>query len=304
MFLPPNSAILCTSAALGVSGRLAYSILRRGCFILWEPVMPQPLQADQIRHQLLVRRAGCRIRVLPETTSTNNEALSAADDPANDGLAIFAEYQSAGRGRLGRPWLAPRGASVLCSLLLFEPDHPARQGQLVLIAGIAVCEAVAAVCADLVPTIRWPNDVLAAGRKLAGILAESRQVPTGRAVVVGIGINCFQTPHHFPHDLRDQATSLQIASAHPVSRLELARRLLLELDAWLGPPHPPTDQQLCQRWLDHAEPMGQRVRLQHAGRTYLGRTIQIDPSGGLTVELEPGGRRIFDPATTALLPGA
>lgn len=264
--------------------------------------MPQPLQADEICHQLPVRRVGRRVRVLAETTSTNDEALSAADDPANDGLMIFAEFQSAGRGRLGRSWLAPRGAGVLGSLLLFEADHPARQGQLVLIAGIAVCEAVAAVCADLVPTIRWPNDVVAAGRKLAGVLAESRQVPAGRAFVVGVGINCFQTSHHFPPDLRDQATSLQIASAHPVSRLELARRLLLDLDAWLGAPKPPSEQQLCQRWLDHAEPMGQRVRLQHGGRTYLGRTVQIDPAGGLTVELEPGGRRIFDPATTTLLP--
>lgn len=264
--------------------------------------MPEPLQADQICRQLAVRRVGRLVRALPEVVSTNDLALAAADDPGNDGLTVFADSQSAGRGRLGRSWLSPRGAGILCSTLLFEPDRPQHQGQLVLIAGLAICDAILAVCTDVEPVIRWPNDVLVAGRKLAGVLVESRPVPTGRALVIGIGINCFQTPDHFPPEFRDQATSLQIASDQPVRRLDLARRLLVELDGWLVSDRQPSEQQICRHWLDRAEPMGRRVRLQQAGRTYVGRTVQIDPTGGLTIELEPGARRIFDPATTTLLP--
>jgi len=264
--------------------------------------MPQLPDANQIRQGLSVRRVGRIVRTVPQTSSTNDAAFAHAGDPGHDGLVVFADYQTAGRGRIGRRWLAPRGAAVLCSTLLFEQDDPARQGRLVLIAGMAVCHAVTAVADDIEPVIRWPNDILVNGRKLAGILVESRPLAQQRAYVVGIGINCHQTPGHFPPELRDHATSLQIASNHPVARLDLARHLLTELDRYLVPRQSLSDSQLCDRWLAHAQPMGQRIRLQQGGRTYVGRTLQIDPAGSLTVELEPGGRRVFDAATTTILP--
>ncbi|HUW84904.1 MAG TPA: biotin--[acetyl-CoA-carboxylase] ligase [Phycisphaerae bacterium] len=264
--------------------------------------MPQPLDATQICQALPVRRVGRFVRAVPEASSTNDLAFAQAADPRHDGLAIFADYQTAGRGRIGRRWLAPRGAAVLGSVLLFEHDDPARQGRLVLIAGMAVCRAVTAVADDVEPVIRWPNDVLVGGCKLAGILVESKPLPQQRAYVVGIGINCHQTPGHFPPELRDHATSLEIASSHAVARLDLARHLLIELDRYLAPGDVLSDSQLCDRWLAHAQPMGQRVHLQEGGRTYVGRTLQIDPTGSLTIELEPGGRRVFDAATTTVLP--
>jgi BirA family biotin operon repressor/biotin-[acetyl-CoA-carboxylase] ligase len=260
------------------------------------------LDASQIRQGLPVRRVGRIVRVAAEAGSTNDLAFAQAGDPGHDGLAVFADYQTAGRGRIGRRWLAPRGAAVLGSVLLFEHDDPVRPGRLVLIGGMAVCQAVSAVAHDVDPVIRWPNDVLVGGRKLAGILVESRPLPPRRAYVVGIGVNCHQTIGHFPPELRDQATSLEIVSAHPVARLDLARQLLVELDRYLAPGGSLSDRELCDRWLAHAEPMGQRVHLRQGGRTYVGRTLQIDPTGSLTIELEPGGRRVFDAATTTLLP--
>jgi BirA family biotin operon repressor/biotin-[acetyl-CoA-carboxylase] ligase len=260
------------------------------------------LDAAQIRQSLPVRRVGRIVRVVPEAGSTNDVAFAQAGDPDHDGLAVFADYQTAGRGRIGRRWLAPRGAAVLGSVLLFEDDDPARVGRLVLVAGMAVCRAVAAVADDVDPVIRWPNDVLVGGRKLAGILVESRALPPRRAYVVGIGVNCHQTPGHFAPELRKQATSLEIASDYPVARLDLARQLLIELDRYLAPGQSLSNGELCDLWLAHAEPMGQRVHLQQGGRTYVGRTLQIDPAGSLTIELEPGGRRVFDAATTTVLP--
>ncbi len=263
--------------------------------------MPQPLDAAQIRQALPVRRVGRIVRVVSEAGSTNDLAFAQGGDPDHDGLAVFADYQTAGRGRIGRRWLAPRGAAVLGSVLLFEHDDPARPGRLVLIAGMAVCQAVSAVAHDVEPVIRWPNDVLVGGRKLAGILVESKLLPQRRAYVVGIGINCHQTPGHFPPEFREHATSLEIASDHPVARLDLARQLLIELDRYLAPGESLSDGELCDRWLAHAQSMGQRVHLRQGGRTYVGRTLQIDPTGSLTIELEPGGRRVFDAATTTVL---
>ncbi|MFQ6048616.1 MAG: biotin--[acetyl-CoA-carboxylase] ligase [Phycisphaerae bacterium] len=275
--------------------------------------MPYPLDVQQISARLPVRRVGRQIRLLTETTSTNDEAFQAADQLANDGLTIFAEYQTKGRGRLGRSWLSPRGASILCSVLLFEPDRPAWQGRLVLISAVAVCDAIRATT-NLEPVIRWPNDVLVSGRKLGGILVESRatgiwpaqagHAPISapmRAFVVGVGINCFQSPAHFPPELRHQATSLEIESGQPICRVELARQLLAELDGWLAESESLDQERLLQAWLDRAEPLGQRVRLEHAGRSYLGTTVQIEPTGALVVELESGSREVFDPATTALV---
>src|SRR5690606_14956600 len=139
-------------------------------------------------------------------TSTNDIALDSAGDPEADGLAVFADFQTAGRGRHRRAWLAPRGASILCSLLLRDqagsPVGPAdTAGTLTLAAAVAVCEAIRAAT-DITPAIKWPNDVRVAGRKLAGILIESRTIdPHTRAWVVGIGLNCYQQVGHFPSEL-------------------------------------------------------------------------------------------------------
>ena len=262
--------------------------------------MPQPLNANQIADQLTTRRVGAQVRTLDEVTSTNDIAMAAAT-PDNDGLAIFAERQTAGRGRLGRQWLSPRGAGVLCSVVLSDPARTPASGSLVLVSAVAACEAISAVCEDVSPVIRWPNDLYVNGAKLAGILVESRGSGQARVYVVGIGINCYQTAAHFPTELQAKATSLEIASRHPIRRADLAVALLTQLDHWLGGAWL-SDDEIRLRWQHWAEAMGQRVRLQEAGRSYIGRTLEIDPVGGLAVQLELGGRRVFDPATTSMLP--
>jgi len=253
--------------------------------------------AEQVRANLAVERIGRHVVVLPEVGSTNDMAMQAADRPEMDGLVVFADYQTAGRGRLGRSWQSPRGASILASTLLLEPHRNDLAGRIVLAAGVAACEAIRQVT-ELSPSIRWPNDLYLAGRKVGGILVESRTTRAARAYIVGIGINCLQQPAHFPAELRCSATSLEIESRHPVDRLALARQLVVQLDRWLARQD---DEILKSAWLGWAMPMGQRVRIRQKGREYTGVMVDIDPAAGLVVQLDRGGVGMFDPTTSTLL---
>ena len=275
--------------------------------------------------------------VLPETTSTNRLGLELAEqagtpaEPDLDGLAIVADYQTAGRGRHGRSWLSPRGASVLCSVLVVHSEdrpgvtpflprpvdptqplssHTGIGGWLTIVSAVAACEAVRHAAA-MTPSIKWPNDLRISGRKLGGVLIESRALgriadqepcsPGPRAWVIGIGINCLQHPGHFPPDLRDHCTSLEIEATHPIDRVAVARELLRRLDGWLAEPTTATHEAVHAAWLSYAEPTGQRVRLQSGGREYGGTTIAVDPTGGLIVQGDDGRREWFDPMLTTLL---
>ena len=266
------------------------------------------LQIDRVRVELRTKRIGRCIEYLATATSTNDEAWRHIDSGDTDGLVVFAEYQSAGRGRFGRTWHSPRGASLLCSVAVVnggareeDSDGHVKGSDLVLLAGVAACDAVKSAT-DLVPALRWPNDLMLSGRKLGGILIESRTVQDGRlAHVLGIGINCLQQAGHFDATLREAATSLEIESAGPVDRTALAVMLLTELDRWLAEPRSWDTAELRTEWLHRAEPMGQRVCLQHDGCTVTGTIIDLDPSAALVVRLDEGGVRVFDAATTTVV---
>ncbi|HOW18364.1 MAG TPA: biotin--[acetyl-CoA-carboxylase] ligase [Phycisphaerae bacterium] len=264
---------------------------------------PALLHASAVLEGLGTTRIGRKVRVLEETASTNDLALSEAEtDPDADGLAVFAEFQTAGRGRQGRSWHAPRGASLLCSVLLIGRDEVARAGVLTLIGGVAACDAVREAT-DVWPALRWPNDLFVRGRKLGGVLVESRPIREGRrAWVIGVGINCYQHANHFPPGIRDRATSLELESSHPIDRTRLARELLRALDRWLAPDEQVDAERVHRAWLERDESIGHRVRILSEGRTFEGRTLDVDPQTGLLVQLDDGVRRWFDAARAQILP--
>jgi BirA family biotin operon repressor/biotin-[acetyl-CoA-carboxylase] ligase len=148
--------------------------------------------------------------------STNDEAFRRADQGAAEGLVVIADAQTAGRGRQGRSWWDAPGSSLLFSILL-RPSIPLPQCPLLALAlACAVAEAgTDAVGGPL--DVKWPNDVLHAGRKVCGVLAESRvsgaRLPVRPVVVIGAGINVNQSEADFPEELRARATSLRIAGA-------------------------------------------------------------------------------------------
>lgn len=178
---------------------------------------------------LLAGRFGQIYRYAEMCSST--QRLLHEDDP--EGAVAVTEEQSEGRGRLGRSWHAPARTSVLVSVLLRPQIEPARLPELSLVAGGAVAEAIADVT-GIDPAIKFPNDVLIDGRKVAGILAESSE---GR-VVLGIGVNANQTADQLPTDAQTEPTSLRLVVGEPVDRSALLAAILLRVerayDAWLA----------------------------------------------------------------------
>jgi BirA family biotin operon repressor/biotin-[acetyl-CoA-carboxylase] ligase len=260
--------------------------------------------------------AGPNVQILDSVPSTNDLAWTRVGEPAADGFVVFAEQQTHGRGRLGRRWESPRGASLLCSVLLHDSADGRSKAppgaQLSLLAAVAAHDAVADATGVQIE-IKWPNDLLAAGRKVGGVLVESRPLTARRAAdggeasvyptvhVVGIGINCLQQPAHFPPGLRERATSLDLVTAQVIDRNDLARALLVHLDRWLSDSDAWGGQWIRQAWLERAAPLGSRIKLQHSGQDYAGHVVDLDPTASLLVQLDSGERRLFDAATTTVI---
>jgi BirA family biotin operon repressor/biotin-[acetyl-CoA-carboxylase] ligase len=181
---------------------------------------------------MLRGRLGRPYRFVERTAST--QRLLGEDDP--EGAVAVADEQTEGRGRLGRQWLAPAGTSLLVSVLLRPDVVPARLPELSLVAGRACAEAIAET-AGLETEVKFPNDVLVGGRKVAGILAEASE---GR-VVLGVGVNVSQAAGELPPDARTPATSLLLETGREIDRAELLVALLDRLerryDEWLGARH-------------------------------------------------------------------
>ncbi len=175
---------------------------------------------------------GQSIRVYDRLDSTNTLALALADDPQNHGHVLLAREQSAGRGQYGRTWHAPRESSVLLSVLLFPPPILRRPVVLTAWAAVSVCATIREL-AGLDATIKWPNDVLIAGKKVCGILIEQRT--TGHAdfplaSVAGIGLNIRQTPEDFAAADLPDAISIAAAARRMFAHVDVAKQLVRQLD--------------------------------------------------------------------------
>ncbi|HYY98930.1 MAG TPA: biotin--[acetyl-CoA-carboxylase] ligase [Pyrinomonadaceae bacterium] len=223
--------------------------------------------------------------------STNTEAARQASLGAREGLCVVAREQTAGRGRRERAWASPKDAGLYFSVVL-RPRTDAREWPLItLAAAVAVRDALEEACA-LRADIKWPNDLLASGRKLCGILAETAEGAAGRAVVLGIGLNL--TNRAFPAEILEAATSVeeQTGRANDPERLlaaltrQLARRYE-ELHARGGA------SLILGEWEARSTyAHGRRVRVALAGETFGGVTRGLEPDGALRVETDDGRVRV------------
>ena len=172
---------------------------------------------------------GRPMTLLARTESTSDLAKQAARDGAPHGATWVAEEQTAGRGRRGHSWFCPPGEGLLFSVLMRLPCLPARVPPVALVAGLAVRDAVARAAPGAPVVVKWPNDVLVEGRKLAGVLVEAVTVGSRvEAVIVGIGINVHTRA--FPDDLTDRATSVALIGSSPPDRATLLGDVLAGLD--------------------------------------------------------------------------
>jgi BirA family biotin operon repressor/biotin-[acetyl-CoA-carboxylase] ligase len=252
------------------------------------------LDPDKIK--VNTKRIGRKIIVYNRTSSTNDIAAEYAKNKENDGLAIFAEEQTAGRGRAGAKWLSGRSDSILCSILL--TSCRCNPEMLSLACPVAVAEAVGKI-AHSHAKIKWPNDVILNGKKVAGIMVESKTVNDRTVYIIGIGINCHQKKTSFPRELQTTATSIDIESRSICDRISLAKRLLSSLDHWLEVAED-ASQKIIDRWRKLNILLNQRITVIYNGRKFTGNCIGVDPEKGLVLQLDRGGVRMFNAAHTTI----
>ncbi len=254
------------------------------------------LDPDKIKANLKTKRIGRKILVYKSTTSTNDIAAEYAKNRENNGLAIFAEEQTAGRGRAGTKWHSRRAESILCSIVL--TDFKCNAELLSLTCAVAAAEAIGKVGGSEAK-IKWPNDIILNGKKATGILLESKPSNGGTAYILGIGINCHQKKDSFPSELQAIATSIDIESKTMCDRISLAKRLLVSIDHWLEAAEKDS-KKVTDQWRKLSIQLGHRVTLLFDGREFTGNCIGIDPEKGLILQLDTGGVRMFDAAHTTI----
>jgi len=237
-----------------------------------------------------------RVQVVEEIGSTSDAVREAALAGADAGLVIFAESQTAGRGRRENRWLAPKGKDLMFTLLL-RPEAPiALWSRITTLAALAICRAIEEEL-PLRPQIKWPNDIYVHDRKVSGLLAEAVTTPSGLMLVLGIGLNV--NTREFPPELSASATSLITAlPAAPVAELDrrsLAATLLAQLHEQLQLIehgfHEAVAGVRARSWL-----IGKAIRATVEGQEIYGRALDLDSEGHLILALPDGSVRTLSSA--------
>jgi BirA family biotin operon repressor/biotin-[acetyl-CoA-carboxylase] ligase len=216
---------------------------------------------------------------LGEATSTNDVARVLAQAGVQVGAVVVADRQTEGRGRLGRAWASPHGG--LWVSVLLRSDGPSPLGALSLAAGLAAADGITAAT-GLVPRLKWPNDVLLQGRKVAGVLIEA----TAGALIVGIGVNVAISLTDLPPDAAARATSLQVEAGRPISPHQVLQALLDRLAYWYdvwragGP--------VVQAWRDRDAMLGVPLLVTLSNHTLDGVGDGVDDDGALRLRLSDG----------------
>jgi BirA family biotin operon repressor/biotin-[acetyl-CoA-carboxylase] ligase len=242
------------------------------------------LSAADITHGLNTSFIGQEVSFYPSLPSTNDMAKGQARQEAKEGTVIIAEEQTAGRGRLGRGWLSPRG-SIALSIVLYPPLN--YLPSLIMVASLAVANSIEQVT-GLKAQLKWPNDVLVNNKKVCGILIES-DVRGDRVdyAVIGIGLNANLNPAEFPQ-IAPLATSLSQELGRDISPRELIRSLLMEAERlYLALP----GDWVFQQWRDRLVTLGKSVRVSSGEATYSGVAESVASDGSLLLR-QPDGNLV------------
>jgi BirA family transcriptional regulator, biotin operon repressor / biotin---[acetyl-CoA-carboxylase] ligase len=230
---------------------------------------------------------GFRLAVHQTLASTNAEALAAARDRRGETspLWVTAQEQTAGRGRRGNAWISPPG-NLYATLLLTDPALPPHAPELSFVAALAVHDAIAGRAPGLREklALKWPNDVLCGGSKLAGILIESHNLDARLAVAIGIGVNCRHHPSQTSYPATDLAAAGVEVSADDLF-VALSAAMMQRLDQWR---RGEGFMAIRSDWLARATGIGGEMRVRLPGRELLGRCEALDESGRLLLRLADG----------------
>jgi len=261
-------------------------------YMLLKPFYTHHMQglfhAEELLHYLAGLRFGHPVYLYRTIGSTNDEAKLLAASGAPEGLVVMAEEQTAGRGRAGRSWITPPGQALAVSVVL-RPDLPAdRATPLIMLAGLAVCRAIEQAT-PLHAMLKWPNDVLIAGKKVAGLLLETAL--NGDRLdyaVLGLGLNVSFAPP--PEAVDFPATSLEAEAETEVGRLHVLRLFLEQLEQ-LYPQLERGDKALYHAWRTRLAMMGEPVTVRTNQGDQSGRLQGVTPDGALILQ-QAGGKTL------------
>ncbi len=253
--------------------------------------MKQPsaggLVATEISRGLGTGVFGRKVVVVEETVSTQELARREASKSARSGTVIFAESQTKGRGRFHRRWHSSPGEDLTFSVVLRAPHETFRPSLITVTASVAVCETVVEKL-NLPARIKWPNDVMLADAKLAGILVEAfapRSQPP--AFILGIGLNVNSKPP------MKGSTSLKEVSGREFDRTALAREILRSLDGWFEEAQRAHAALVANHWRRFSSTLGTRVTVLLGRQRFTGRAVDLSDDFGLTLQFERGTTMTF-----------
>ena len=238
---------------------------------------------EQIQSGLGTQWAGQDFVYFKEIDSTNRYAKKLAAEGAAHGTMVLADTQTAGRGRRGHSWISPAGSSISMTLILRPEVPPAQVAKISLLTALATANAIRRVT-GLDARIKWPNDIVAGGRKVCGMLMEMDATPEKVAsVVAGVGINVHQT--QFPEEIAHSASSLDLLAGRRISRSVIVRAFLQEYErVWaLG------DEAMMRAYRERSATIGQRVQVIGLNGTYTGTAQDVTESGSLLVRADEDG---------------
>jgi len=242
------------------------------------------LDIDGIKKRLEAKRLGGKVHYFAELGSTNVHARMLAEQGAAEGEIVIAEAQTHGRGRLGRRWESPPGVNLYLSVILRPRLMPVHAPQITLMAAVALAETVAPLIKQA-PVIKWPNDILVNGKKLAGVLSEAACDPQRiDHVILGIGLNVNYQVTLMSPEIRQRATSVADLTGGPIDRETVTVRLIHNLDRCYGELDEYGFEALRSRWDTFFGLRGRRVRIENGEDVVIGCALGIDRIGALIVE--------------------
>ena len=251
--------------------------------------VPDVLHADDLLSLVQGNKVvGRDIRVFEQTDSTNDVVEKLARDGVKEGVVVFAEAQSKGRGRLGRKWISPPRKGLWFSVLLRPDLRPQAATQLTVAAATALVRAIREQT-GLAPEIKWPNDILIKGRKVAGVLTElSAELDHIKHLTLGIGVDVNLNASDFPAEFRKLATSLKLEAGRHLQRSDLAAAILRELDRDYDRIRRQEFESVADEWQRQCVTLGRRVSIHVGARVLLGHAESLDDDGALLLRTEHG----------------
>lgn len=255
--------------------------------------MNAPLTIEGIRRRLVADTVGRHLYLFGEVESTNATLRALARQGAVEGTTVIAEAQRAGRARLGRPWFSPPGVNLHASVLLRPGGRPADAARLGFVAGLAVSDAIRGL--GLYPALKWPNDVLLDGRKVAGGLIDCLVAAERvEALIVGVGVNLNVRDAALAEALGPEAalaTSVSAVLGRPVDRNDFAAAYLSHLDTWLRRYRERGIAPVLDAWRERDVLTGRHVVASLGEEEFDGLVQGLDGDGRLVLRSPSGVRR-------------